>query len=483
MRPIPLRWKLTLFAWALAGIVGLILIASLIADSRRDLLRQIDLTLETKCDEVITLLTRGEQFAAIERFFAIETSYRFSKTAYFYQISDSTGRILARSENLGDANLDPIKDWRTGSNAPAIDYSYGSLSLDSNLHIRIRSELVDVSVGGTALRRLLIQTAGSLEPIEKTVATQIRQDLYVAAFLLATVFLLLWFAVQRALQPIVAMVSRLSAITANNLKERLPTRGAGDELDTLADVINSMLDRLGASLQQTEAFASDASHQVRTRLARVRGELELLIRRDVGKPLRDELVGVHAELEQLSHVCSRLLLVAQLDRHVSEFKSEKSAISFDDLIEVRELVAELVEQLTPIALESGVTLRQYGNSTAPIRGNRSLIVEALLNLLDNAIRFSAPSMGPVSVTTKMEGARVRVSITDSGPGIPLEERARVFERFYRSPAAPRDPDRSGLGLAIVRSIADLHDASVEVADREDGQHGSVFSISFGVAES
>jgi len=335
--------------------------------------------------------------------------------------------------------------------------------------IRLRSERIELAMAGREPATFVIQTAVSLGLFESAVRRNLHDFVLGAAGSLAAVFFLLWFVTTRSLRPVSAMTRKASQITATNLRERLPLAGRADELDELARVLNDMLDRLGGSLRQMEQFSSGAAHQLRTRLTRIRGELDLILRSDVADPPRSALERVQEEVERLSWLCGRLLLLARLDQQTG------NASLFDERVDLEEVVNELLEQMAPLAQDRGVGLRRGAMSTVRVRGSRSLLVEALLNLLDNAIRFT-PEGGSVAVSLEADGDVVRLSVEDSGPGVPPEERERIFQPFYRTPRtlAEATDDGSGLGLAIVRGIAQAHGGRVELVEAPKG--GSVFRL-------
>jgi signal transduction histidine kinase len=467
----PLRWRLILFAWFLAFAIALFLSVLLHLRSERRLLGQIDKTLETKCDEVITVLEAEEPLLTLVEFLAIETDYRYSPYTYYYQIRDAEGRHLAGSTNLGTTPL-PLPRFSAGTDAGiSIDLRTAADPLSGAQRIRLRSERIPVAIAGGERSPVVIQTAVSLGPFESAVRADLLDTLTVTGASLAAVFFLLWFVTGRALKPVSAMASKAPEITATSLRERLPVTGRGDELDRLADVLNDMLDRLGSSLRQMEQFASGAAHQLRTPITRIRGELELLLRGELPEPdrLRDQLERIQEELERLSRVCGRLLLLARLDQQAAE------AGLLDERTDLGEVVADLLEYMNPVARERNVTLRGGPTAAAIVRGSKPLLVEAVLNLLDNAIRYT-PEGGSVSVSTEVHGDTVRLSVEDTGPGVPPSERESIFQPFYRLPrdAGSGVEPGNGLGLAIVMAIARAHRGSVELEGTPGG--GSLFRL-------
>jgi len=471
-----LRRRLVFVAWLQAAGVSVLLVVLLHLHNQGHLRDQLDKMLETRCDEVITILGQPDAFRVIGEFFLVETQYRYSSNAFFYQISDDAGQILARSENLGNATLPRPAEWQFSD-------AFGQVSLASVPHpkaagtnIRVRSELVVQTLAGSVAQPLLIQTAGSLAALERTSSETLWVDVLVGASALTAVLVLLWLVTSRALQPVAAMTRKASEISAKNLRERLPVAGNADELDELATVLNSMLDRLAISLRRTEGFSSDAAHQLRTRLTRIRGEVDLALKCHASEGVRTELESIRDEVQRLSSMCGRLLLLARLDQHIGDAESiGVEATRFDEQVDLRVLVIELVEDLLPLARERGVALRCAEAPTVIVHGNRALLVEALLNLLDNAIHYSGHG-GSVVVIVTGEREEACVSIADTGPGVSPEKRHRIFERFYQGDPGSSDDESSGLGLAIVRGIAQAHRGRVEVIDRPDGRTGSVFQL-------
>jgi two-component system OmpR family sensor kinase len=467
---VSLRWKLILLSWSLAFGTALVFIVLLHLRSQVQLLDQLEKTLQSKCDEVIAVLESAALYPAIDEFLALETNYRWSPRIYFYQISDAQGRILARSENLGDAELPIPEAWEAGElGTPMIRFGTQPDPIAADGRIRLRSERVELAKAGRDPATIVIQTAGSLASLESSVGRTLRDALLVAACSLAAIFFLLWFVTTRALGPVAVMTRKASEITATNLRERLPLTGKGDELDELANVLNDMIDRLGESLRQIEQFSSGAAHQLRTPLTRMRGELDLILRSDVSEPLRDELERIHEELDGLSRLCAQHLVLSRLHDQAS------ATTVLDEQIDLEELVSELLEQMAPMAKERRVELRRGTTSPARVRGSRALLAQALFNLLSNAIEYTHDGE-PVTVSVEVNGDSAWLSVEDHGPGIPPEARENVFQPFYRVPPSPGDGahDGTGMGLAIVRGIARAHGGRIELDEASNA--GSIFRL-------
>jgi two-component system OmpR family sensor kinase len=452
-RTLSIRWRLILstFAAVLGITGGLVVLFSV--RTYQHLAGELEHHLVTRCDEVLTVLSHDPSPHTLETLFDIETSYRFSPYSYFYQVLDLNGRTVAKSANLRDATLPlPARPPGEAGERVVIEDAAYPLAEAPGERIRIRTEYSPAA--GSDGTHLLVQVAVSLRPLETAVRNYLVYAIAFAAFGLGAVFFLLWFVTTRSLRPVVRMTKRASRISASRLDERLPLRHTGDELDQLAAVLNDMLERLQRSLQQMEQFTSDAAHQLRTPLTRMRGELDLIIREGVPARLEERLEQVQDELGNLSRACGRLLLLARLDQEA------QGDGPFSEQLDLREVVDELLEQMAPFANEKAVELARGSVSPVDVRGSRPLLVEALLNLLDNAIRFAGAG-GRVEVSLVPNGGNATVAVQDSGPGVPPGEHERIFRRFYRV-APARDDDGMGLGLSIVRAIARAHGGTIEV---------------------
>ena len=467
-KTLSIRWKLILSTFA--GVLGIVsgLIVTFQVRTYEHMLAELEKTLETKCDEVLTVLEKDGSPLTLETLLAVETNYRFSPYVYFYQISDVRGRLRMKSSNLGDATLPFPAGLRAGVSRVLIENTaYPGGGSEGEL-VRMRSERVR-AVSNWGAEDLLVQIAVSLRPFQAAMHGYLLHAMESAVFVLGAVLFLLWFITTRSLRPVSLLTRRASRISATNLSERLPRSGTGDELDQLAAVVNDMLDRLQRSLHQMEQFTSDAAHQLRTPLTRVRGELDLILRDGVTEPIRGELERVQEELERLSRACGRLLLLARLDQEAQE------GTLFTDHLNLEEMVDDLMEQMRPLAHEKAVELRRGPVSRVEVRGSKPLIVEALLNLLDNAMRVTDEG-GTIEVSLTASAGNATLAVKDSGPGIPPDEQAKIFRRFYKIPRERLDADEgTGLGLSIVKAIAEAHDGAVDVVSAP-GQ-GSCFRLS------
>jgi heavy metal sensor kinase len=274
---------------------------------------------------------------------------------------------------------------------------------------------------------------------------------------------------RRALIPVDRMAEQARHITAERLEERLPVDNPNDELGRLATVFNQTLTRLESSFDQMRRFTADASHELRTPLTALRsvGEIGLRGRRDPSD-YREIIGSMLEEVDRLSLLVDRLLTLSRAD--------SGEAMLSRDRVDLRELAEEVTTQLDVLAEEKQQSLTVEANGLAVCLGDRMVLRQALLNLVDNAIKYS-PVGGRIAVrVSSTPGGMAILDVSDSGPGIPVEMRPRVFDRFYR---ADRSRSRengggTGLGLSIARWAVEVHGGQLTLESREEP--GATFRI-------
>ena len=271
---------------------------------------------------------------------------------------------------------------------------------------------------------------------------------------------------RRSLAPVAAMASQAAAITATNMHERLPATG-GDELVGLARVVNSLLDRLEQSFDRQRRFIADASHELRTPTAVVRSEADITLSR-LNRPeaeFRESVTVIRDAAQRLTRIVDDLFLLSRADAgHL---------VSRPGPLYLEEVVHQATRAVHAVASERAVDVILRDVVEAPIVGDPDLLGRLLLNLLDNAIKY-APRGSTVDVVMTASNTHYTVSVIDAGPGIPVDERDRVFERFVRLDTARARAETTttsgaGLGLAIARRIAEMHDGRLEIADSRPGR--------------
>jgi heavy metal sensor kinase len=305
------------------------------------------------------------------------------------------------------------------------------------------------------------------------IAALLRQILWLTAMGLPIMVVLAvsggYLLVKRALAPVESMAGKAELITHHNLAQRLPVVRTGDELERLAISLNHMISRLDDAFQQSKRFAADASHELRTPLTVLRTELENLARNPQPGPDPYERLGSLLQpVERLSKTVERLFALSRLD--AGEAQTEWIAI------DLGELVATTVDQMLLLAADKGIKVSCDAQERVVVTGDRSRLKQIVVNLLDNAIKYT-PAGGAVHLRVTVSDGQAVLSVEDSGIGIPAEALPHVFERFYRvDTTRSAETGGAGLGLAIVKTICDAHGAVVRVASALG--RGSSFQVTF-----
>ena len=247
-------------------------------------------------------------------------------------------------------------------------------------------------------------------------------------------------------------------IIHGDLSQRVPVSGSGDEFDQLAANLNAMLDQIERLMLGIRQVTDNIAHDLRTPLARLRARLEVtLLEKPDAQRYADALRETIAEADHLLVTFNALLSIAE-----AEAGSRRDAWSVIDLAEIARAVAELYE---PVADEKGLLLAIDAQEALPVRGDRHLLSQALANLLDNALKYTA--QGRVSLAARQTGDTARIEVADTGPGIPADRREAVFDRFVRLEGSRSTPG-NGLGLSLVRAVARLHAGACWLEDNEPG---------------
>jgi signal transduction histidine kinase len=268
-----------------------------------------------------------------------------------------------------------------------------------------------------------------------------------------------WLLMRKTLSPINALTEAASQINERNLRQQLPTSGNGDELDRLTEVFNAMTTRLDNSFKRILEFTLHASHELKTPLTVMHGELETALREDPG-PNRERLESELDEVQRLSKIVDGLTLLTKADAGLVSLK--RDPVRFDEL--VRDCHADAVILARPANIKAELA-RCDGMI---VQGDRHRLRQLLLNLTDNAIKYNEPG-GSVVISLQRNGDSAELAITNSGPGIAPEIQERVFDRFFRGdPSHGQDVEGCGLGLSIAQWIVQSHGGEIKIKSAKGG---------------
>jgi signal transduction histidine kinase len=272
------------------------------------------------------------------------------------------------------------------------------------------------------------------------------------------------FVALRVLRRVDAMSDTARTIMRGDLSQRLPTTGSGDEFDRLAQSLNAMIERISALMAGVKEVSDNIAHDLKTPLTRMRnGAEEALRAASSPAEYRAALERLIEESDGLIRVFNALLMIAH-----AEAGSDRAGMQDFDVAQSVRDVGELYE---PAADAQGVALRVETEPNLWLHGSRELMGQALANLIENALKYGVPkdagARAVVSVSARRRGALIEILVADRGPGIPADDRERVFERFVRLEGSRSQPG-SGLGLSLAAAIVSLHDGEMRLEDNEPG---------------
>lgn len=331
----------------------------------------------------------------------------------------------------------------------------------------VRYLAIPVTLGGDPARGVIVAAyLGDAERADADAAARLM--LLVGSATLLGAAGAAWLLAGRILRPLRDVADTARIITDTDLSLRIPTRGGDerDELNTLVNTVNQMLDRVEAGVAGQRRFIDDAGHELRTPITIVRGHLEVLDPEDPAD-VRSTVALVDDELTRMNRMVSDLLLLAQ---------SAQPSFLQPESVDVAGLTEDIFVKLSGLG-NRDFQLQSTAAVTAVLDPQR--ITQALVALADNACRFTAPG-GWIGVGSQASGNRLRLWVSDSGPGVSPEDRARIFERFARGGQGRRHADGAGLGLSIVRAIAVAHGGEV-LLDSMPGR-GATFTVTIPLME-
>ena len=378
----------------------------------------------------------------------------------YYMVSTPPGQFI-----LGNHKL-PLPPASAGSRTNGEPVFYDAqLGTDAG-DVAMRVAAIRLLWGEPdAPQQMLVQVAKSRVSREALAHDLLRDTVLPLSLLMLAMSALVWAGIGNGLQPLARLREAVSGRAPNDLAP-IELRSAPTEVRDLAAALNTLLAAVHESVVRQRRFISDAAHQLRTPLAGLKGQTELALREVSDPALRTRLERVHLSASRSAHLVTQLLTLARAE-------PESTAAQGRSRFDLQRLVQELTADLVPRALAQSVDLGFDSDVQAEaeppplwVEGNALLIREAVVNLIDNAIRY-AGRHAEVTVRVRQLDAQPRglVEVDDNGPGLPQALRELVFDRFYRVSA---DGDGCGLGLAIVREIAERHGGRAWLAERPGG---------------
>lgn len=433
----PIRFRVTAFATLAVLAVLVAAGVGLVVAQRRLLTQNLDDTLGQRADDIASLVANRPTSPLPGS----------SDDDTIAQVVSADGQVITASPVI--AGDPPLAD------APAADLRESLRTIDElpvdDDPFRVLSRWTD-GPGGA----VVIHVAGPLDDVAESTALLGSTLTIVIPLVAAVLAALVWWLVGRTLRPVEAIRAEVADIGGSDLDRRVPVPDGGDEIARVADTMNAMLDRVEQASLRQQRFVADASHELRSPLARIRSEIEV----DLAHPEQADLLATHRsaleETAALQRLVEDLLHLARSDAGATPVR--------DELVDLDDIVLRHARHLRSAG---GVTIDSSGVTAAQVRGDRDPLDRAVGNVIDNAVRHAA---GQVVLTLSEYQCTAHLSISDDGPGIPADARERVFDRFARlDDARASGSGGTGLGLAIARDVVERHGGTITVdPDRHTG---------------
>jgi signal transduction histidine kinase len=437
MRIRSVRWRITALAVVISAVVLGACAIAVVLVMRAELIDNIDGSLSQQADEVEAAVAADPARQLVNR----------DREDRFAQVLDSEGNVLMATDNV--AGLPAIVGLPDGSRS-FVTHTEPSVDEDP-LRVMIRRSDTDGEVQ-------YVVVGESIDDINEAVRSLVVALLVTIPIAVAVLGAMVWLLVGRTLEPVTRIRREVDAIGLGELDRRVPSPGTGDEIDQLATTMNAMLERLEESAGRQRRFVSDASHELRTPLARMRSTIEVELAQPDDQRSETSLESTCRsaldEVVAMQDLVDDLLLVARSDTGGAPHESK--------LVDLDVIVDEEVRQLRPA---SNVRIDMTRVSAATVTGDPSQLARVVRNVLANAVRHAASRVE----LTLTEREAVELLVDDDGPGIPVDDRQRVFERFVRLDEARRQTEGgTGLGLAIAHDIVVAHGGAIAIADAPIG---------------
>ncbi len=431
--------RLTLVYTLLFGLLAVGVVAYVSYNTGQLILSQVRIAV----DEEVTEIARISNRSSLRNLIPLIERRSRTPGANLYLVADNNGRIIAG--NVRDLNRDLLgtDGWRD----PPFDYRRFDEDDDQGKAIA----RVFTLPGG--LRLLVGRDIGDAERFREIV----RRATTLSLVIMVLTGLVLWFFVGRSALKRIDSVSRSSQrIIAGDLSQRLPLSGAGDEFDRLSDSLNLLIARVEKLNKGVVTMSDSIAHDLKTPLTRLRNKAEVALK----NPDRDDLTAIIADADGLISTFNALLMISQAE-------SGARTMQFDD-VPLAPILSDMCELFEPLAEDAGCVLTLSVNNETNVQCNRELIAQAVTNLIDNALKYGLTSPKPeLMLTLDIVKDSAVISVADNGIGIPSQDLETVTERFVRLDSSRTKPG-SGLGLSLVKAIADLHSGSLELGNNYPG---------------
>ena len=334
---------------------------------------------------------------------------------------------------------------------------FGKVSAADGSDYRFVSFPFDTKAFGEAT---VVHIGRSMEPLKGVAREYLNFSLYSVPLIVAVSAFVGWLLAARALKPFEEITRTAEKITHENLNTQIVTKHREEEIQRLVQSFNSMVQRLNESFQQMRKFNADVAHELRTPLAIIQGETEVALRSpNVPEEIYSVLSSNLEELDRLTRIVNDMLTLSEAEAG--------SRVLVKEPVNVGELLEDLVDQMRLLAMDRGIQIDVQGFPNLYIEADKLWIRRAVINLLDNAIKYSKAG-GRIEVSASSGNSQIHLEVKDYGIGISQRDLPHIFDRLYRAdPARSRDNGGAGLGLALVKWIVEAHNGTIHVVSQPD----------------
>jgi heavy metal sensor kinase len=447
VRELPIKTRLTLWYVTLIAVIMVVWSFGIVTLVRANLYTGIDRALASRASQI-----------------ALELGKR--KPAKFQDVSDVTLANVPQQQTVAQL---------LALNGAILEHSGGQVASESIVAQSLlektlatsSTKMLTIKRGDERFRLLIAPRAGTQQLLLVGSSTKSADDavsrlvlvmLLTGPIVLAAAGVGGWLLARRALQPIVEMTSIAAEIGINRLDERVPEPPGNDEFTALARTLNRMLARLEEGVDDKRRLIGDASHELKTPLAVMRTEIDVALSAPsaMGEEAVEVLESAREETDRMARIVGNLLTLARLDEGTIQLLRKP--------INLRALADEAADSLQTMAEHRDIDVAVEGEGVV-VLGDHEYLRQVVVNLIENAIKYSGEGTS-ISVAVESAGSEARVSVKDTGAGIPEEAQPHIFDRFYRvDRARSKSSGGSGLGLAICREIVEAHEGRMELTSR------------------
>lgn len=443
-------WRITIWH-SIMFIIILFLFSGFLYITFSDMLtKEVDSMLTRELCLIAYSLEEGDSYSKIEQRINLLPSFkRVNEEEIYWEIENERGQIIAGSDNLDGQRINDSETLKK--------MDENTFSWDPELNgIPLRAMSMQLKSQNKLTYKITVATN---DRIRHLAIEQLRNIIIICNFgFLGISIVMGWLISKKTLKPIHQIINTTNTITATSLHERLPIEGPDDELQNLSKTLNGMIDRLEDSFTQIQQFTSDVSHELRTSLTIMRGELEVGLNRNRSEEEYKRVL--HTVLEEVIYLSDMVEKFLYISRNTSN-SNQIDCKTVDGMF----LFQYVKDHVLPLVMKKQIQLHIQIPDPFLLYGDEDLLRRLFINLLENAIKYT-PEGGKVGVKAWSKESFTHIEVIDHGIGIPEEHLPFIFQRFYRvDDSRSRSQGGTGLGLSLCKWIVEVHNGTIEVCSK------------------